>query len=301
MNINRPGINRPGLRRPGETDRAGGRRGVQPPRRERDRTGLYVGLGVGGGLLVLALAFAMSSGKTEAGPGDRSADVRLKEDLEAAQALAQAQKLEEALSAIETAIRNPAYSGSSLMPKAQRQAEQYRQQIAFERQAVADIDEFDKRVTASKANKTAMKQADALYRECNALLSKYRQTAKAGVLKGWLQDLERWRGTEAQDAWQSDYNYTRERIKTQFLDTENFSGAVKDWRRFAEPFSAPELKAKVESELRAIDEMAKKAAAKLVESAGTGPMAKQKLEAAMDRFMETEGQKIITQKLKTFP
>jgi len=256
---------------------------------------------VGGGVLILALAFAMSPGKTEPGPADRSADLRLKEDLEAAQKLAQARKLEEALSAIEAAIKNPDYSGSSLMGKARKQAEQYRQQIAFEREAVEAIDEFDKRITTSKANKTAMKEADAFWQQCNDLLSKYGATAKAGVLKGWRQDLERWRGTNAQDVWQKDYNYTRERIKTQFLDTENFSGAVKDWRRFAEPFNAPELKAKVESELHAIDELAKKAALKLVESAGTGPMAKQKLEAAMDRFMETEGQKIITQKLKTLP
>src|SRR5688572_9236635 len=87
----RPSVNSNRLRprRLDEPDRRGGRRAVPPKGQAPDRTGLYVGLAVGGGVLVLALAFAMSSGgKNEPGRVDRSADKGLKEDMEAAQRLA---------------------------------------------------------------------------------------------------------------------------------------------------------------------------------------------------------------------
>jgi len=291
--------NRLGPRRLHEPDRDGRRRTAPPPGKVKDQTGLYVGLAVGGGVLVLALVFAMSSGKTEPARVDRSADLRLKEDLETAQKMADARRLEDALNALEAAIQNPSYKNSSLLPKAKSQADQYRKQIAFEKEAVTAIVDFDTRITTSKADKTAMSKADAFWRECNELIAKYGSTAKAGVLKDWRQDLERWRGTNAQDVWQKDYNYTKDRIKTQYLDSENFSQAVKDWRRFAEPFDAADLKARVTAELIAIDKLSVAAATKLVQSAGNGAMARQTLEAAIERFMETEGQKIITQKLKT--
>ena len=292
--------NRLGPRRLDEPDRQGRRRATQPPARKQDKTALYVGLGVGGGVLVLALAFAMSSGSGQDNVRvDRSADKALKADLEAAQRLADKGKTAEALHLLEGAIQNSSYRSSPLMPQVKTQADRYRQQIAFENEAASAILDFDKRITASKADKTAMTKADAFWNECNDLLTKYSRTAQASILRGWRDDLERWRGTNAQDVWQKDYNYTKDRIKSQHLDGGNFSMAVKDWKRFAEPFSAPELKARVETELRAIDHMAKEAATKLVQSSGSGPMAKQKLEAEMERFVGTEGHQVILQKLKT--
>lgn len=290
-----------GFRKPRGFDRTGGGRRVPPPRGGSDRTILFVSLGLGLAALILVfVVFGTSSGSAPEGR-DQSADLSLKEAMEEAQRVAGKGKLQDALDLLEAALRDPAHRSSKLLPQCRTLAEDYRKVIAFEKEAAEAIEEFDRKITASKADKTAMSRADAFWKECNDLISKYGRTAKAGILEGWRTDLERWRGTNAQDVWQKDYNYTRERIKTQFLDTENFSQAVKDWRRFAEPFNAPELKAKVESELHAIDELAKKAATKLVESAGTGALARQKLEGAMERFMETEGQKIITQKLKTLP
>jgi len=289
------------MRKPGGFDRAGGGRRVPPPQGGQDKTVLFVGLGLGlVALILLFVVYGSSSGTAPEGR-DRSADASLKESMEEAQRVANAGNIQAGLDLLEGALRDPAHRTSQFLSQCRSLAEEYRKQIAFEREALEAIEDFDRRITASKAEKTAMSRADAFWRECNDLISKYGRTAKRSVLEGWRTDLERWRGTNAQDVWQNDYNYTRERIKTQFLNTENFSQAVKDWRRFAEPFNAPELKAKVESELRAIDELAKKAATKLVESAGSGPLARQKLESAMDRFTETEGQKIITQKLKTLP
>lgn len=230
-------------RRLDEPERGGRRRVVPPGGQAPDRTGLYVGLAVGGGVLVLALAFAMSSGNTqEPGRVDRSADRGLKEDMEAAQKQAGERKLADALYTLEAALQNPAYRNSNLLPKARAQADQYRKQIAFEKEAVAAIDDFDRRVTASKADKTAMQKADVFYRECTELLQKYGSTYKAPVLQGWQADLERWRGTNAQGAWQEDYNRTKARIKKDHLDVGNFRKAVQEWRHFSEPFDSADLK-----------------------------------------------------------
>ena len=279
-----------------DRDRAGGRRAAQPPPRPKDNTALYTGLGVGGGILILALAFAMSSG-SEPAKVDHSADKILKEEMEVAQKLAQQGKLADALHQMEGTLNNPTLKKSALYPKALAQAEQYRQQVAFEREAVEAIENFDKRLIAAKADKTAMKNADAFYRECETLISKYRMTAKAKILEGWRQDLERWRGTMAQDDWQKEFPYTRDRIKT-LVDGEMFGPAVKEWRQFSERFSSPELKSKVESEVVMINKTAAAAAQKLVDSAGTGAKAKAMLEEAQDRFNGTDGQKIIVQRIK---
>lgn len=289
-------------RRLDEPDRFGRRRAPAPPGGQgEDRTGLYVGLGVGAVVLVIALAYAMSSSseKPDAGGSDRRADLALKQDMEAAQKLAGNRKLAEALAALEAAIQNPSYRGSNLHSKARIQADQYRKQIFFEREAAAAIEDFDKRITASKENKTAMKQADAFWREAKELLDKYRSTASAVILDRWMADLDRWRGTNAQGAWQDDYNQIKARIKKQHLDTGNFSQAVKEWRHFAQPFDSTDLKARVESEMIVINRMAREEATKLVQGVGAGPKAKADLEAALDRFMETEGQQIIASKLKT--
>ncbi|HZN62727.1 MAG TPA: hypothetical protein VFC90_10025 [Planctomycetota bacterium] len=290
--------NRLGPRKLDDRNRAGGRRGAPPPPRPQDRTALYTGLGVGGGILILALAYAMSSGSAPARV-DRTVDRNLKEEMESAQKLAGQGKLSDALALLEAAIVSPSYRASPLLDKARTQANQYRQQIAFENEAAAAIDDFDRRITAAKAANTAMKQADAFWKECDTLLSKYGMTVKSKILASWRQDLERWRGTNAQDVWQTDYNRTKDRIKLECLDRGHFSQAVKQWRQFAEPYNAPELKARMETELRAIDHQSKEAATKLVQEAGTGAKAKATLEDAMERFMETEGQKIIAQKLKT--
>jgi hypothetical protein len=288
-------------RRLDEPDRGGRRRAAAPPPgRGQDRTGLYVGLGVGAGVLVLALAFAMSSSdKPEAGKVDRRADQSLKEDMEAAQKLAGNRKLAEALSALESAIQNPAYRQSSLLSKARLQADQYRKQIAFEREAAVAIDDFDRRITASKENKTAMKQADAFWKECHDLITKYGATANVVVLHRWREDLDRWRGTNAQGVWQDDYNQVKARIKKQHVDIGNYSQAVKEWRHFAQPFDSSDLRARVDSELVIINRLAKEDATKLVQGAGTGAKAKAIIEEAFDRFMETDGQQVLAQKLKT--
>ena len=289
-------------RRLDEPDRFGRRRAPAPPGGQGgDRTGLYVGMGVGAVVLVLALAYAMSSSteKPETGGSDRRADLALKADMEAAQKLAENRKLAEALSALEAAIQNPSYRNSNLLSKARIQADQYRKQIFFEREAAEAIAEFDHRIDASKKNGTAMKQADAFWRECNQLREKYRSTANVVVLDRWMADLDRWRGTNAQGAWQDDYNQIKARIQKQHLDTGNYSQAVKEWRQFAQPFDSTDLKARVESEMIVINQKAKEEATKLVQGVGTGPKAKSDLEAALERFMETEGQQIIASKLKT--
>ena len=81
----------------------------------------------------------------------------------------------------------------------------------------------------------------------------------------------------------------------------NFNQAVKEWRHFQGSYDSADLRVKVDAELRAIDLLATEDARKVVEAAGSGSMARQKLEAEQERFMGTEGQKIIAQKLKALP
>jgi hypothetical protein len=273
------------------------------PQQAPDRTGLYIGMGVGGVVIVIALAVALSSssssGSTGSGRGDRSTDLNLKEEMEQAQRLTDVRKLEEALAILNGALTNPAYRNSPLLPKTRAQAELVRKQIAFEKEAAEAIDVFDKKVAASKDNQTAMKNADEFYREATDLIARYGASAKIGIVQRWRQDLERWRGTNAQDDWQKDYNYTRERIKNQHLAPGDFCAAARNWRQFAERYDSPDLKAKVNSELIAIDKASAAAATKLVETAGTGAKARALLEEAQPRFDGTEGQKVLAQKLKT--
>lgn len=278
--------------------RRGGR--AQAPPKAPDRTGLYVGLGVGGVVLVIALAVAMS-GSNEPSRVAQNNDKAFKEDLEAAQKLAQRGKLEEAMAALEAAIQNPFYRGSGLMSKARAQVEQFKQQISLERAGRDAILEFQKKVEASKANQTAMKHAQEYWTECGILLDKYGNTALGKILRDLREDLNRWRATGAQDAWQDDYNRTKERIKSQHLKTGNYNQAVKEWRHFQQSYDSADLRVRVDSELRTIDLQSTEDARKVIESAGTGAMARQKLEAEQERFMGTEGQKLIAQKLKTLP
>ena len=298
--MNPPSRLRP--RRPDDREKDPRRRGTsaQAPGKPPDRTGLYVGLGVGGLVLVIALAMAMSSSNQPERAAQNN-DKAFKEDLEAAQKLGQRGKLEEAMAALESAVQNPAYRGSALMSKARTQIEQFRQQIVFEREARDAILEFQKKVEASKANQTAMKNAQAFWTESEKLLEKYGNTALGKIIRDLREDLNRWRATGAQDAWQDDYNRTKERIKSQHLKAGNYNQAVKEWRHFQQSYDSADLRVRVDSELRTIDLQSAEDARKVIESAGSGAMARQKLEAEQERFMGTEGQKLIAQKLKTLP
>lgn len=295
-------LNRLGPRRLDDRDRGVPRRGQAPrrPGTPPDRTALYVGLGVGGVLLVIALAFAMSgSNSKEPARADRTADRGLKEEMEAAQRLSDMRKLPEALATLEAAIMNPAYKGSKLLDPARAQATLIRKQIAYEKEAAEAIDAFDKKITASKDDQTAMKKADEFWREAQDLIARYGASSKISIVRRWQQDLDRWRGTNQQDDWQKDYNYTKDRIKTNHLDGEDFCQAARAWRQFAERFNSPDLKAKVESEIIAINKASVAAANKLIERAGAGAKARAMLEEAQHRFDGTEGQKVLAAKMKT--
>jgi hypothetical protein len=295
-------LNRLGPRRLDDRDRGVPRRGAAPrrPGPAPDRSALYIGLGVGGGLLVIALAFAMSgSNSKEPARADRAADRGLKEEMESAQRLSDARKHSEALAMLEAAIMNPAYKGSKLLDPARAQATLIRKLIAFEKEAAEAIEAYDKKIAASKDDQTAMKKADEFWREAQDLISKYGASSKISIVRRWQQDLDRWRGTNQQDDWQKDYNYTKDRIKTNHLDGEDFSQAARNWRQFAERFDSPDLKAKVSSELIAIDKASVAAANKLIERAGAGAKARAMLEEAQHRFDGTEGQKVLAQKMKT--
>jgi hypothetical protein len=290
-----------GFRRPRGFDRSGGGRRVPPPQGGSDRTVLFVSLGLG--LVALILVFVVYGASSGSAPEarDRSADVSLKEAMEEAGRVAGAGKLQDALDLLESALRDPANRSSQLISQCRTQAEAYRKQIAFEREAVEAVEDFKNRVAASKADQTAMKKAREFWDESHRLLDKYGGTQPSRTVRDIQEDLRRWMATGSQDEWQQDYNRTKSRIQKQHIDTGNFKDAAREWRHFQEIFNDPLVKSRVETELRTIDNQAREAARKLVESAGSGPLARKTLETELDRFMGTEGQKIIKDQLAKLP
>ncbi|HTF58252.1 MAG TPA: hypothetical protein VK661_13555 [Planctomycetota bacterium] len=286
-----------GFRRPRGFDRSGGGRRVPPPQGGSDRTVLFVSLGLGLAALVLVfVVFGGSSGSAPEGR-DQSADLSLKEAIEAAQKIAGKGNLPAGLDLLEAALRDPAHRSSQLLPQCRNLAEEYRKQIAFEKEAAEAIDAFKRKVDASKADQTAMKKAREFWDESSILLDKFGATLPSKIVRDIREDLRRWLATGSQDVWQEDYNRTKARIQKQHLDTGNFKDAAREWRHFEELFSDPLVKSRVESELRTIDIQSREAARKIVESAGTGPLARQKLETEMEKFVGTEGHKIIKDQL----
>jgi hypothetical protein len=295
-------INRPGVRRLNEPERPGRPRvGGKPPMRPQatDKTGLYVGLGVGGVILVVALAFAMSSGGDKPMAKKNSVDPAVWQEISDATALSLSGKLADALSALERTIMNPAYAESKHLNEARKRANEIRQKIDYYAEAEKAIDEFYTRVEESKKAQTAMAQADKFWQESGELLAKYGGTPRINKVKEVRADLERWRGTSDAGVWEKLYSPTQIRINRDFVERGDFSKALQEWEQFASSYGSPELKSKVGTEIASINKLAVAAATSLVQGAGTGAGAKAKLEEAQVRFLNTDGHKIIAQKLKS--
>ena len=295
-------INRPGVRRLNEPERPGRPRigGKPPPRQQApDKTGLYVGLGVGGVILIVALGFAMSSGGNQPAAKKNSVDPAVMQELSDATALAHSGNLAGALAAFERTILNPAYAESKHLDEARKRADEIRKKIQYFQEAETAIADFDRRIQASKNAQKVMSELESFWSESGALLGKYGGTPTINVVKNWRSDLERMRGTSDAGVWEQVYNPTKERINREYVDREDYSGAISQWEQFAGSYGSPELKAKVASEVVAINKSSVAAATKLVQGAGTGAGAKAKLEEAQTRFLNTDGHKIIAQKLKS--
>jgi len=282
---------------PGPANRAG-RRPIPTGGGGSEKLPLYLGLGAAG-LAVILIGFMMSSGSgSSSASKGRSADQTLAEIIEEANKTRRAGDTAGALWMLDQAIQNPALKGSKHMSVCKAQAENFRTDIRMTREADERIKDFKNRVEASKANQTAMKKANEFWAESEDLLTRYGAYPAARELRPIRDDLRRWVATENQGDWQKDYNRTKSRIQSQHLDKGDFTRAAREWRHFMGSASRdPLLTSRVDQELRTIDQLSAEAARKLIEVAGSGDMARRRLEEEIVRFEGTEGQKVITKKL----
>jgi hypothetical protein len=280
----------------GVPDRPGQRRVVSDTGGS-EKLPLYLGLGGGAVALILIAVMASSSGSSSP-KKTRSADQELAEIMDEANRLNRGGDTAGALAILDEAIRTPALRNSKHMPTCRANAETYRRDLKTAKEAVERIADFKRRVEASKADQTAMKKAKDFMTELEDLVTRYGAYPAAKELRPIRDDLRRWVATEDQGVWQEDYNRTKSRIKLQHLDKENFTQAAREWRHFMQTASRdPVLASKIDQELRMIDQLSVEAAQKEVEKAGTGELARRRLEEQIPRFEGTEGQKVIRQKL----
>jgi hypothetical protein len=280
------------LQRAGQQDEYEDERPAPPPP-PPDKTPLYIGIGVGAVILVIVIAMMASGG--EGGSGGASADRAISKAMDAASRAYMAGRYREALSALEPVM---SYTNHRRSKEIQTLAGKCRENLDVDSTASRRTDEFKRKVDTAKADGTMMKKAAELKREVDDLVSLYRMTASGETLRGLRGDIERCLDTEKQGDWQRDFNPCRVRVETKFLSVGRYSDAVKEWRQFGEAFSAPELKSKIDQQVREIDRVAVEAAQKLVAEAGTGADARAKLDEAMPNYTGTEGQDVIRKALR---
>ena len=264
-----------------------------PPPPPPDKTPLYIGIGVGAVVLVIVIAM-MASGGDSHGSG-ASSDRAVSKAMSAASTAYMAGRYREALSALEPVM---SYTNHKRYREIQQLAGKCRENLDVDRTASSRTGDFKRKVDQAKADGTMMKKAAELKREVDDLISLYRFTSSGQELTGLRGDIERCLDTEKQGDWQRDFNPCRVRVETKFLSVGRYSDAVKEWKQFGEAFSAPELKSKIDQQVREIDRMAVEAAQKLVADAGTGADARGKLEESMPNYTGTEGQAVIRDALK---
>ena len=174
-----------------------------------------------------------------------------------------------------------------------------RQHLDRDRIAAQRVSDFKRKIDTAKSDGTMMKKAADFKVECDQIMGDARMTSAEQELRGLREDIMRCVDTEKQGDWQRDFNPCRVRVETKFLSAGRYSDAVKEWKQFGEGFNAPELKSKIDQQVREIDRMAVEAAQKLVADAGTGADARGKLDEAMPNYTGTEGQDIIKKALKS--
>jgi hypothetical protein len=279
------------IARPGAA--AEGKYAARPLPPKKDNTALYVGGGVGGLILVIVLALAMSGGDSEkkaAGGYPKFVSRKYKE----AVAAHDADRYDEALSILAEVLNDPKYKSTPMTAECRKLDATVRERIRFNEEGRAKIADFTKKIEQAKKDQTAMKQADALMAECKQLLGTYGQIPAAKALRDHQDDLRRWVATESQSDWQNNFNIRRDRIQKENLAAGDFAGAVKRWRQFGEESNDPIFRKKIEEEVADVNRQSVEAARAL--AAGSSDRAT--LESDMARFVGTDGQDVIRQKLK---
>jgi hypothetical protein len=200
-----------------------------------------------------------------------------------------------ALDIAEDALKDPRSRKSSRLKSLEACANMARVQVNLDRDGLAKVADFKRKVDAAVADQTAMAKASGFWQECLALESQYGATSAKKQLKDIKEDLRRWVATESQGDWQKDYNVTKARIEKSYLGEEKFAEAIREWRKFGEIAQDPLLHSRIDSEIQSINLKAVSSAEKVVTDAGGD---RSKLEEAQQRFNGTDGLAVINKAMK---
>lgn len=254
---------------------------------------------IGGSALLLAAVIAIAvwgSGDDGAGEDvERLLSKRLLQVNEAQKAGDDAK----ALDLLEKILADKRFKASPRRRDCDAAAQNLRARLNSERDGAAKVAEFRRKLQAAKDDNTAMRRAEEFWKECLALQSLYGSTAAGPELRAIKEDLQRWRATESQGDWQQDYNRTKQRIERDCLASGNFSQAVREWKQFGELFHDPLVHSRLETELLNVNKQARAAAETLAAEVALRGATREELEAALPKFNGTDGQEIISQKLRS--
>jgi len=291
--VNKPATSRMNAQS-GGTSRSETQQGGGYPPPQDNKSMLYVGIGGGALVFVLILAFMLSGGE-ESHSGGGGGETMMKTAINRSQEAFQRGEYRVALDLAEDALKDPRSRRSSRLKSLEACANMARVQVNLDRDGLAKVADFKRKVDAAVADQTAMAKAGGFWQECLQLEGQYGATSAKKTLKDIKEDLRRWVATESQGDWQKDYNVTKARIEKTFLGDQRFGEAIREWQRFGETSQDPLLHSRIDTEVRSVNQLAQAAAEKVVaEAAGD----RSKLEEAQQRFSGTDGQGVITKAMK---
>jgi hypothetical protein len=291
--VNKPATGRMSAQS-GGTSRSETQHGGGYPPPQDNKTMLYVGIG-GGALLFVVVLALMLGGEESHSSGGGGGESMMKTAINKSQEAFQRGEYRVALDIAEDALKDPRSRKSSRLKSLEACANMARVQVNLDRDGLAKVADFKRKVDAAVADQTAMAKASGFWQECLALESQYGATSAKKQLKDIKEDLRRWVATESQGDWQKDYNVTKARIEKSYLGEEKFAEAIREWRKFGEIAQDPLLHSRIDSEIQSINLKAVSSAEKVVTDAGGD---RSKLEEAQQRFNGTDGLAVINKAMK---
>ncbi|HVE41014.1 MAG TPA: hypothetical protein VNM14_14055 [Planctomycetota bacterium] len=292
--VNKPATSRMSAQGSG-TSRSETQHGGGNPPPQDNKTMLYVGIGGGALAFVLILAFMLGGEEGGHSGGGGGGEKIMISAINKSQEAFQRGEYRAALDIAEDALKDPRTGRSSRRKNLEALANMARVQVNLDRDGLAKVAEFKRKVDASVADQTAMAKAGGFWQECLALESQYGATSAKKQIKDIKEDLRRWVATESQGDWQKDYNVTKARIEKSHLGEGHYSEAIREWRKFGEVAQDPLLHSRIDQEIISINQKAVSAAEKVVTDAGGD---RTKLEEAQQRFNGTDGLAVINKAMK---
>jgi hypothetical protein len=291
--VNKPATSRMNAQSGGTSRNEAQHGGGYPPPQD-NKTMLYVGIG-GGALALVVVMALMLGGEESSHSGGGGGEKMIISAINKSQEAFQRGEYRVALDIAEEALKDPRSGRSSRRKNLEALANQARVQVNLDRDGIAKVADFKRKVDAAVSDQTAMAKASGFWQECLALESQYGATSAKKQIKDIKEDLRRWVATESQGDWQKDYNVTKARIEKSHLGEGHFAEAIREWRKFGEVAQDPLLHSRIDQEIISINQKAVSAAEKVVTEAGGD---RSKLEEAQQRFNGTDGLAVINKAMK---